>query len=87
MKPLMFLLNLAWASRFRLPLLITVGFMVLDIRMTLDMTVETRVIRHVPNESSGDEDATAADNSDGNRARQALNTVLIVDVHFGSLFN
>ncbi|KAJ8916869.1 hypothetical protein NQ315_005876 [Exocentrus adspersus] len=44
MSPLMFLLNLAWDCRYRLPLLITVGFMVLDVRMQLDINVQTRRI-------------------------------------------
>lgn len=42
---LMFLLKLAWDSRFKLPLLITIGFMVLDIRMQLEITVESRRVR------------------------------------------
>lgn len=44
-KTLLFLINLAWESRYKLPLLITVGFMVLDIRMQLEITVESRRIR------------------------------------------
>lgn len=43
----MFLLKLAWDSRFKLPLLITVGFMVLDIRMQLEITVESRRVRRI----------------------------------------
>nr|XP_023023260.1 uncharacterized protein LOC111511481 [Leptinotarsa decemlineata] len=42
MSPLMFLLKLAWDCRYRLPLLITVGFMVLDVRMQLNINVQTR---------------------------------------------
>lgn len=43
-SPLVFLLKLAWDCRFRLPLLITVGFMVLDVRMQLDINVQMRQI-------------------------------------------
>lgn len=43
----MFLLKLAWDSRFKLPLLITIGFMVLDIRMQLEITVESRRVRRI----------------------------------------
>ncbi|CAH1183046.1 unnamed protein product [Ceutorhynchus assimilis] len=42
--PLMFLLKLAWDCRYRLPLLITVGFMVLDVRMQLDINVQMHEI-------------------------------------------
>ncbi|KAJ8896693.1 hypothetical protein PR048_002038 [Dryococelus australis] len=42
---LSFLLKLAWSSRFRLPVLITVGFMILDIRMQLEINVDI-VVRH-----------------------------------------
>uniref|UniRef100_A0A6P7GW79 Uncharacterized protein LOC114347232 n=1 Tax=Diabrotica virgifera virgifera TaxID=50390 RepID=A0A6P7GW79_DIAVI len=48
MKPLLFLLKLAWDCRYRLPLLITVGFMVLDVRMQLDINVQTRRIPRRP---------------------------------------
>lgn len=41
----MFLLKLAWDCRYRLPLLITVGFMALDIRMQLEIHVHMRTIR------------------------------------------
>lgn len=44
---LLFLLKLAWDSRFKLPLLITLGFMVLDIRMQLEVTVESRRVRRI----------------------------------------
>lgn len=44
MSPLLFLLKLAWDCRYRLPLLITVGFMVLDVRMQLDINVQMRQI-------------------------------------------
>ncbi|KAH1016732.1 hypothetical protein HUJ04_007908 [Dendroctonus ponderosae] len=43
-SPLLFLLKLAWDCRYRLPLLITVGFMVLDVRMQLDINVQMREI-------------------------------------------
>lgn len=44
-KTLLFLIKLAWESRLKLPLLITLGFMILDIRMQLEITVETRRVR------------------------------------------
>ncbi|XP_076269539.1 uncharacterized protein LOC143202134 [Rhynchophorus ferrugineus] len=44
MGPLVFLLKLAWDCRYRLPLLITVGFMVLDVRMQLDIDIQMRQI-------------------------------------------
>ncbi|KAJ8946792.1 hypothetical protein NQ314_008775 [Rhamnusium bicolor] len=48
MSPLVFLIKLAWDCRYRLPLLITVGFMILDIRMQLDINVQTRRIPRPP---------------------------------------
>lgn len=50
MDALIFLLKLAWDCRLRLPLLITIGFMILDIRMQLDINVETRRIPRPPEE-------------------------------------
>ncbi|KAJ8959112.1 hypothetical protein NQ318_022369 [Aromia moschata] len=44
MSPLIFLLKLGWDCRYRLPLLITIGFMLLDVRMQLDINVQTRRI-------------------------------------------
>lgn len=44
-KTLLFLIKLAWESRLKLPLLITIGFMILDIRMQLEITIETRRVR------------------------------------------
>uniref|UniRef100_A0A1B6EKC8 Uncharacterized protein n=1 Tax=Cuerna arida TaxID=1464854 RepID=A0A1B6EKC8_9HEMI len=37
---LMFLFHLAWKSRVRLPVLIAIGFMVLDIRMQLEINID-----------------------------------------------
>lgn len=56
MDALIFLLKLAWDSRVRLPLLITVGFMILDIRMQLDINVETRRVPRFPEEENDEED-------------------------------
>ncbi|XP_050294705.1 uncharacterized protein LOC126734909 [Anthonomus grandis grandis] len=50
-SPLLFLLKLAWDCRFRLPLLITVGFMVLDVRMQLDLNIQMRQIPRPMNEA------------------------------------
>lgn len=47
-KALIFLLRLAWKSRIRLPYLIMIGFMVLDIRLTLEIVVD--VGRQTPEE-------------------------------------
>lgn len=44
-KALMFLIKLAWDSRIRLPLLIVVGFLAFDIRMQLEINIQTRRIR------------------------------------------
>jgi hypothetical protein len=54
-KGLVFLLNLAWKSRFRLPVLITVGFMVLDVRMQLEIHLDLEVA-HVHNQDEDDYD-------------------------------
>ncbi|KAJ9577620.1 hypothetical protein L9F63_005807 [Diploptera punctata] len=61
-KGLVFLLNLAWNSRFRLPVLITVGFMVLDVRMQLEINVDIEV-RHV-HVAEGDNDDDDDDDDD-----------------------
>jgi hypothetical protein len=56
-KGLVFLLNLAWNSRFRLPVLITVGFMVLDVRMQLEINVDIEVRHvHIQDDDDGEED-------------------------------
>jgi hypothetical protein len=54
-KSLVFLLNLAWKSRFHLPVLIAVGFMVLDVRMQLEINVDVQV-RNVHDQDGDDED-------------------------------
>ncbi|KAK6624220.1 hypothetical protein RUM44_011079 [Polyplax serrata] len=45
-KALIFFLRLAWKSRIRLPYLIMIGFMVLDVRVTLEIIVD--VENHIP---------------------------------------
>ncbi|PSN42808.1 hypothetical protein C0J52_12673 [Blattella germanica] len=58
-KGLSFLLNLAWEACFRLPALITVGFMLFDIRMQLDMNMDIevrRVVIQTDDENNGDRD-------------------------------
>jgi len=62
-KGLVFLLNLAWNSRFRLPVLITVGFMVLDVRMQLEINVDIEV-RHVHIQGEDDDDDEEEDDDD-----------------------
>jgi hypothetical protein len=62
-KSLMFLLNLAWKSRFHLPVLIAVGFMVLDVRMQLEINVDVQV-RHVHDQDGDDEDDDDDDDED-----------------------
>jgi hypothetical protein len=63
-KGLVFLLNLAWKSRFRLPLLITVGFMVLDVRMKLEINLDLEVA-HVHNQDEDDGDDDEGEDDDG----------------------
>lgn len=70
MRPLMFLLKLAWDCRYRLPLLITVGFMILDVRMQLDINVQTRRVHrhhhhHEPDEDHSSEDTATDSDSVG----------------------
>ncbi|XP_018576558.1 uncharacterized protein LOC108915086 isoform X2 [Anoplophora glabripennis] len=64
MSPLVFLLKLAWDCRYRLPLLITVGFMVLDIRMQLDINVQTRRIPRPRSQPRPQNENNADDNPD-----------------------
>ncbi|XP_063240621.1 uncharacterized protein LOC134541264 [Bacillus rossius redtenbacheri] len=54
---LLFLLKLAWSSRFRLPVLITVGFMILDIRMQLEINVDIAVRQEHVRDHEEDEDS------------------------------
>jgi len=61
-KSLVFLLNLAWKSRVHLPVLIAVGFMVLDVRMQLEINVDVQV-RHV-HDQDGDDDEDDDDDDD-----------------------
>jgi hypothetical protein len=63
-KGLLFLLNLAWKSRFRLPVLITVGFMVLDVRMQLEINLDLEVA-HVHNQDEDDGDDEEEEDDDG----------------------
>lgn len=62
-KGLVFLLKLAWNSRFRLPVLITVGFMVLDVRMQLEINVGIEV-RHVHVQDEDEDDEEEEDEED-----------------------
>jgi hypothetical protein len=64
-KGLVFLLNLAWNSRYRLPVLITVGFMVLDVRMQLEINVDIEVRHvHVQDDDDGEEEDEEEDDDD-----------------------
>lgn len=67
-SPLMFLLKLAWDCRYRIPLIITIGFMALDIRMQFELNVQTRRIRRVslPSSGSSNQDDTS-DNQDAGK--------------------
>ncbi|KAK9717269.1 hypothetical protein QE152_g24247 [Popillia japonica] len=47
-QPLIFLLKLAWESRYRIPLIITISLMALDVRMQLDVNIQMRRIRRTP---------------------------------------
>jgi len=62
-KSLVFLLNLAWKSRFHLPVLIAVGFMVLDVRMQLEINVDVQV-RHVHDQDGNDDEEDDDDDED-----------------------
>lgn len=62
-KSLVFLLNLAWKSRFHLPILIAVGFMVLDVRMQLEINVDVQV-RNVHDQDGDDDDDDDEDDND-----------------------
>lgn len=75
---LVFLLNLAWKSRFRLPVLITVGFMVLDVRMQLEINLDLEVA-HVHNQDDdGDDDEEEVDgdddDSDSNEEKESVDS-------------
>lgn len=64
-KGLVFLLKLAWNSRFRLPVLITVGFMVLDVRMQLEINLDLEVAHvHNQDEDEVDDDEEEDDDRD-----------------------
>lgn len=39
-RALLFMLKLGWKSRFRLPIIIIITFIVMDIRMHLEMEIE-----------------------------------------------
>lgn len=74
---LLFLLKLAWDCRFKLPLIITIGFMVLDLRMQLDVTIETRhvrrPVRHAHQMGQNNQRHDDADNhSEGETTRYGL---------------
>jgi len=62
-KPgLFFLLQLAWESRTRLPLLIMSGFMVFGIRIQLEINID-RTVRFVPRLRLEDEEYISDDDS------------------------
>ncbi|GLG98673.1 Uncharacterized protein GBIM_05281 [Gryllus bimaculatus] len=68
-KGLVFLFRLAWDCRFRLPLLITIGFMVLDVRMQLEINVDVD-----PRNPRGEEEADGEDSEE-----YSSNSVSITD--------
>lgn len=55
---LLFLFHLAWKSRIRLPVLIAVGFMVLDLRMQLEINIDLGMggMQGVPNGGEGNDE-------------------------------
>lgn len=55
---LLFLFHLAWKSRIRLPVLIAVGFMVLDLRMQLEINIDLGMggMQGNPNVGEGNEE-------------------------------
>lgn len=64
-------MKLAWDCRVRLPLLVTIGFMLLDVRMQLDINIEnTRIprppIADVEEEETDDSDETEDTNTNRN---------------------
>ncbi|XP_072395583.1 uncharacterized protein [Diabrotica undecimpunctata] len=86
MKPLLFLLKLAWDCRYRLPLLITVGFMVLDVRMQLDINVQTRRMpRHPPPRLNAVQENDLGDND--NASNESWSTVEEFDVSDVDLYS
>ncbi|KAK9887918.1 hypothetical protein WA026_000221 [Henosepilachna vigintioctopunctata] len=72
MTPLMFLLKLAWDCRYRIPLLITIGFMALDIRMQFELNVQTRRVRRVSSPPSGRSSNLGEQNSPENHEETAM---------------
>ncbi|XP_046389476.1 phosphopantothenoylcysteine decarboxylase subunit VHS3 isoform X1 [Ischnura elegans] len=68
----LFLLHLAWESRFRLPILLIVGLMVLDVRMQLEIDFDAdlmqdrrnRLVEIIDDEWRNDEDEGDDDDSD-----------------------
>lgn len=63
---LLFLIKLAWESRYRIPMIITLGFMALDIRMQLEINVNVRSVRRqsAHQRVEGFEDVSTEDDSD-----------------------
>jgi hypothetical protein len=64
-KSLVFFLNLAWKSRFHVPVLFAVEFMVPDVRMQLEINVDVQV-RNVHDQDEDDEDDDDDDDEDDN---------------------
>lgn len=62
---LMFLLKLAWESRFRLPILLTVLFMALDLRIQVDINIHglQNVVEVHDIDTSDTEDSQYTDDS------------------------
>lgn len=63
-EPFLFLFKLAWESRYRIPLIITIGFMALDIRMQFEINIQMNRIRRARGQPVGYEQQTAEDSND-----------------------
>lgn len=64
-EPFLFLFKLAWESRYRIPLIITIGFMALDIRMQFEINIQMRRIRRARAQPVQDQTMDESNDSDG----------------------
>lgn len=78
MDALIFLMKLAWNCRLRLPLLITIGFMIFDIRMQLDINVESRRIPRPPEDDDNDDDRDASGYNTPNSGSMASSNDFVI---------
>lgn len=67
-KPFMFLCKLAWEARYRIPIIISVVFVVFDVRMQVEINVQMRTVRRRARGGQVDEGVQQNDEEEGSES-------------------